>query len=67
MFTWVLLEGFLTGFSNSIQGNDFIAPWVYEEMFFSHPEHKRKCLKVEYLGQIEYDFQKSIGISETYL
>ncbi len=22
-------------------------------------EHTRKCLKVEYLGQIEYDFQKS--------
>jgi len=22
-------------------------------------EHARKCLKVEYLGRIEYDFQKS--------
>jgi hypothetical protein len=22
-------------------------------------EHTRKCLKVEYLGRIEYDFQKS--------
>jgi hypothetical protein len=25
----------------------------------SHAEHARKCLKVEYLGRIEYDFQKS--------
>jgi hypothetical protein len=25
----------------------------------SHAEHARKCLKVEYLGQIKYDFQKS--------
>ncbi len=24
-----------------------------------HAEHARKCLKVEYLGGIEYDFQKS--------
>ncbi len=24
-----------------------------------HTEHARKCLKVEYLGRIEYDFQKS--------
>ncbi len=30
----------------SILGTDFIACWA-----------KRKCLKVEYLGQIEYDFQ----------
>jgi hypothetical protein len=43
----------------SIRGNDFIAPWAYEEMILSHPEHTRKCLKVEYLGRIEYDFQKS--------
>jgi len=28
-------------------------------MILSHPEHMRKCLKVEYLGRIEYDFQKS--------
>ncbi len=42
----------------SIRGNDFIAPWAYEEMILSHPEHTRKCLKVEYLGRIEYDFQK---------
>jgi hypothetical protein len=25
----------------------------------SHAEHARKCLKVEYLSRIEYDFQKS--------
>jgi hypothetical protein len=25
----------------------------------SHAEHARKCLKVEYLGRMEYDFQKS--------
>jgi hypothetical protein len=25
----------------------------------SHAEHARKCLKVEYLDRIEYDFQKS--------
>ena len=43
----------------SIRGNDFIAPWAYEEMILSHPEHTRKCLKVEYLVQVEYDFQKS--------
>jgi hypothetical protein len=24
-----------------------------------HAEHARKCLKVEYFGRIEYDFQKS--------
>jgi hypothetical protein len=42
----------------SIQGNDFIAPRAYEEMILSHPEHTRKCLKVEYLGRIEYDFRK---------
>jgi hypothetical protein len=28
-------------------------------MILSHPERTRKCLKVEYLGRIEYDFQKS--------
>ncbi len=29
------------------------------EPISSHAEHARKCLKVEYLGRIEYDFQKS--------
>ncbi len=29
-------------------------------MILSHPEHTRKCLKVEYLGRIEYDFRKSL-------
>jgi hypothetical protein len=28
-------------------------------MILSLTEHTQKCLKVEYLGQIEYDFQKS--------
>ncbi len=29
------------------------------EWISSLAEHTRKCLKVEYLGRIEYDFQKS--------
>jgi hypothetical protein len=29
------------------------------EPILSHTEHVRKCLKVEYLGRIDYDFQKS--------
>jgi hypothetical protein len=29
------------------------------EPISSHAEHAWKCLKVEYLGPIEYDFQKS--------
>ncbi len=42
--------------------------WAYAERILSHAEHTRnrfdaeharKCLKVEYIGQIEYDFQKS--------
>jgi hypothetical protein len=28
-------------------------------MISSLAEHTRKCLKVEYLGRIQYDFQKS--------
>ncbi len=43
----------------SIRGTNFIACWAYEEPISSHAEHARKCLKVEYLGRIEYDFQKS--------
>jgi hypothetical protein len=43
----------------SIRGTNFIACWAYAEPISSHAEHARKCLKVEYLGQIEYDFQKS--------
>jgi hypothetical protein len=43
----------------SIRGTNFIACWAYWEPISSHAEHARKCLKVEYLGQIEYDFQKS--------
>ncbi len=39
--------------------------WAYAETISSHAEHTQnrfiawKCLKVEYLGRIEYDFQKS--------
>ncbi len=29
------------------------------EPISSHAEHARKCLKVKYLGRIEYDFQKT--------
>jgi hypothetical protein len=43
----------------SIRGSNFIAWWAYSEPISSHAEHVWKCLKVEYLGQIEYDFQKS--------
>ncbi len=38
---------------------DLNAGWAYVEMIWSHPEYMRKCLKVEYLGRIEYDLQKS--------
>ncbi len=43
----------------SISGTNFIAYWTFAELISSHAEHARKCLKVEYLGRIEYDFQKS--------
>jgi hypothetical protein len=43
----------------SIRGTNFIARRAYAEPIASHAEHARKCLKVEYLGRIEYDFQKS--------
>ncbi len=43
----------------SIPGTHFIACWAYWEPISSHAEHARKCLKVEYLGRIEDDFQKS--------
>ncbi len=39
--------------------SDLNAGWAYESMISSLTEHTRKCLKVEYLGRIEYDFQKS--------
>jgi len=42
----------------SIRGNDLNAGWAYEEMISSLTEHTRKCLKVEYRGRIEFDFQK---------
>ncbi len=43
----------------SIRGTNFIACWAYSEPVSSHAEHARKCLKVKYLGWIEYDCQKS--------
>ena len=43
----------------SIRGTNFIACWAYWEPISPHAEHARKCLKVEYLGRIKYDFQKS--------
>ncbi len=43
----------------SIRGNDLNTGWAYVEMISSLTEHTRKCLKVEYHGRIEYDFQKS--------
>ncbi len=43
----------------SIRVNDLNAGWAYEEMISSLTEHTRKCLKVEYLGRIDYGFQKS--------
>ncbi len=43
----------------SIPETNFIACWAYAESISSHAEHARKCLKVEYLGRIEYDFQES--------
>ncbi len=38
---------------------NLIAGWAYAELISSLAEHTRKCLKVKYLGRIEYDFQKS--------
>jgi hypothetical protein len=43
----------------SIWGNDLNAGWAYMEMISLLTEHTRKCLKVDYLGWMEYDFQKS--------
>ncbi len=64
MWTFLHVQSML-----SIQGTNFIAHWAYWELFSSHAEHAepislhaehaRKCLKVEYLGRIKYDFQKS--------
>jgi hypothetical protein len=43
----------------SKQGNDLNAGWAYKKMISSLTEQTRKCLKVEYLGRIDYNFQKS--------
>ncbi len=50
---------FLYNRTLSIRGTNFIACWAYAEPISSHAEHARKCLKVEYLGRVEYNFQKS--------
>ncbi len=42
-----------------LRGNDLNAGWAYAERISSLTKHTRKCLKVEYLDRIEYDFQKS--------
>jgi hypothetical protein len=61
----ILIWYFLVFFKNysmrmlCIRGTNFIACWAYVEPISSHAEHARKCLKVEYLVRIEYDFQKS--------
>ncbi len=44
----------------SIRGTNFIACWAYAEPISSQAEHARKCLKVEYLGRIEYTIFKSL-------
>ncbi len=43
----------------SIRRTNFITCWAYVEPISSHAEHARKCLKIEYLDRIEYNFQKS--------
>jgi hypothetical protein len=50
---------FTCKFMLSIRETNLIAGWAYAERISSLAEHARKCLKVEYLGRIEYDFQKS--------
>ncbi len=48
---------FISGISSS--WTNFIAGWACAERISSLAEHTRKCLKVEYLGRIKCDFQKS--------
>jgi hypothetical protein len=43
----------------STRRTNLIACWAYWEPISLYAEHERKCLKVEYLGRIEFDFQKS--------
>ncbi len=54
---WAYAERILSHTEHT--GTNFIACWAYAESISSHAEHARKCLKVEYLGRIKYDFQKS--------
>jgi hypothetical protein len=46
----------------SICGTYFITGLAYKKTISSLAEQTWTCLKVEYLGQIEYDFQKTFGI-----
>jgi hypothetical protein len=64
MWTFLYVQSML-----SIRGTNFIALWAYGELISSHAEHTgnrfsshakhARCLKVEYLGRIQYDLQKS--------
>ncbi len=53
------------GMSTFFRGITEIIPSLFRGIFLNEipfptlAEHARKCLKVEYLGRIEYDFQKS--------
>ncbi len=62
MWTFLHVQSMLNEFYHtlSIRGTNFIACWAYWEPISSHAEHARKCLKVEYLSRIKYDFQKSL-------
>jgi hypothetical protein len=46
----------------SMPGAGFIACWACTEPVSSHAERARKCLKVEYLSRIKYDFKKISGL-----
>ncbi len=62
MWTFLHVQSML-----SIREKNFIAHWAYWELILSHTEHTGNRFhrmlsmrgKVEYLGRIEYDFQKS--------
>jgi hypothetical protein len=44
----------------SICGMYFSAGCAYAETVSSLAEHAQKCLKVKYIGRIEYNFQKFV-------
>ncbi len=58
MWTFLHVQSMLS--TLSIRGINFIACWAYWEPILSHAEHARKCLKVEYLCRIEYEFSKIV-------